>query len=385
MARVLVSSAAYVLSDYLLSSEGISCYQLLKNMGRFRYSFDAVSEFVRVRKPLENVSFHQVGTFQIMPKSSVVVKYLGHAEFITRSYLKCTRILKEKEIAIIHHMFPAVYNQSFSLLALMGKTRGHRFVIGPLSAHYYTRPLDERTIMGLTSKLHLKTIQKSDAVITISQQVRKLYEGVVKGEKIWVIPLGVDADVFRPVAKKFPKDSFEILCVGYLYRLKGVEYLIRSMALVAKERRDVKLRIIGEGPEKSRLLALTRALNLGGRVLFEGFVPHTQIVRYYQQCDVFCFPTLGEPFGKVVLEAMACGKPVIASNVGGPAEIIEDERTGFLIPPAQPRILAKVILELIADEQKMKKIGANARTVAAQSYSWQSIAEKYHRLYSSLT
>ncbi|MDH5495672.1 MAG: glycosyltransferase family 4 protein, partial [Candidatus Bathyarchaeota archaeon] len=195
--------------------------------------------------------------------------------------------------------------------------------------------------------------------------------------------LGVDTGIFKPAEKRFRKDGYEILYAGYLYELKGVEYLIRSMALVARERRDVKLRIVGEGPEKSRLMALTKALNLEERVLFEGFVPHTRIVRCYQKCDIFCFPTLGEPFGKVVLEAMACGKPVIASNVGGPAEIIENERTGFLIPPAQPLILAKAILGLIADKQKMKKIGVNARTAVAQRYSWQSIAENYQKLYSS--
>lgn len=382
MTRVLVSSAAYVLSDYLLSSEGISCYKLMKNMVKLNYCFDAVSEFVRVRNPLKNVNFHQVGSFKLMPESSLVTKYLAHAEFISRSYLKCLRILKDKEITIVHHMFPAVNNQSFSLLALMRKTKKHPFVIGPLSAHYYTRPRDERTIMGLTSKLHRKTIQKADAIITINQQVRKLYEGVVDDEKISVIPLGVDTEVFKPAEKSVPKDGCEILYVGYLYELKGVEYLIRAMALVAKERRDVKLRVVGEGPEKRRLVSLVKALDLEENVLFKGFVPHTQIIRHYQQCDIFCFPTLGEPFGKVVLEAMACGKPVIASNVGGPAEIIENERTGFLIPPAQPLILAKAILELIADKQKMKRVGVNARTAVAQRYSWQSVAENYQKLYS---
>jgi len=385
MARVLVSSAAYVLSDYLISSEGISCYQLLRNMERFNHSFDAVSEFIRVRKPLGNVEFHQVGSFKIMPKSSLGKKYLAHAEFLTRSFLKCMRILKQKDIDIVHHMFPSVYNQSFSLLALTGKTRKHPFIVGPLSAHYYARPVDERTIMGLTSKLHRKTIQKSDAIITISQKVRKLYEGVVDNEKISVIPLGVDTDIFKPAGKRVNKDGYEVLYVGYLYKLKGVEYLIKSLALVARERRDVKLRVVGEGPDKSRLEALARALNLEGRVLFEGFVPHTEIVKCYQQCDIFCFPTLGEPFGKVVLEAMACGKPVIASNVAGSAETIENEKTGFLTPPAQPQTLAKAILELIGDQQKMKRVGANARAVATQSYSWENIAEKYHKLYSSFS
>lgn len=357
----------------------------MKNMERFNYSFDAISEFVRVANPLKNVTFHQVGSFKLMPESNLVTKYLAHAEFITNSYLKSTRILKKKEISIIHHMFPAVYNQSFSLLTLMRKKRNCHFVIGPLSAHYYARAMDERVIMGVTSKLHRKTIQKSDAIITISQKVKKLYEKVVDSEKLSVIPLGVDTDVFKPADKKVHTEGFEILYVGYLYKLKGVEYLIRSIAQVAEEQGDVRLRVLGEGPEKSRLVALAKSLDLEEKTFFEGFVPHTQIVRYYQQCDIFCFPTLGEPFGKAVLEAMACGKPVIASNVGGPVEIIEDKRTGFLIPPAQYRILAKTILGLMVDQKYREKVGANARTAVVKSYSWESLAEKYNKLYSSFS
>jgi len=382
--RILVPSAAYVLTDYLLSSEGISCYNLFKSMERFGYFFEAVSAYVRIKKLLKNVNFHQVGTFKASPTSNLIKKYVGHVEFITRSYLKSTKILKEKEISIVHHMFPAVYNQSFNPLALLEKTRGRPFVFGPISAHFYPRPLDEKVFMGLTSKLHMETIRKCDRVITITQQVKNLYSRAVEDEKIGVIPIGVDTSFFKPQEKCDQRDFYEILCVGYLYKLKGVEFLIRSMEVIAKEQRDVKLRIVGEGPEKSRLRDLTKVLDLEEKVIFEGLVPHTKIANYYQQCDIFCFPTLGEPFGKVVLEAMACGKPVVASKIGGPVEIIQDGETGFLVPPAQPKILADTILKLLSEESTMRKIGASARKAVVQKYSWEKIAELYHKLYKTL-
>ena len=132
-------------------------------------------------------------------------------------------------------------------------------------------------------------------------------------------------------------------------------------------------------------MKLTEALRMSDNVIFEGLVPHTEMPKYYQQCDIFCFPTLGEPFGKAIIEAMACAKPVIASNIGGPAEINQNQKTGLLVPPAQPTILATKILELLDNETKMKKMGINARKTAIEKYSWEKISEKYHSLYRTLT
>ncbi|MFX1577988.1 MAG: glycosyltransferase family 4 protein, partial [Promethearchaeota archaeon] len=181
------------------------------------------------------------------------------------------------------------------------------------------------------------------------------------------------------------KDNHEILFAGYLYKLKGLEYLVKAIPIVAKNHKDVKLRIVGNGPDKSRLTKLAKTLKIEDKVIFEGLVSHTQMPKYYQGCDIFCFPTLGEPFGKAIIEAMACAKPVIASNIGGPAEIIQNEKTGLLVPPAKPKILATKITELLDDEKKTEQMGANARKTAIKRYSWEKIGEKYHQLYQILT
>lgn len=119
-------------------------------------------------------------------------------------------------------------------------------------------------------------------------------------------------------------------------------------------------------------------------MLFEGFVPHDKIVRYYQNCDIFCFPTLGEPFGKAVIEAMSCGKPVIASNRGGPKEIVEDGKTGFLVPPRKIEPLAEKILKLLRDKKLRRKMGKEARKRVLEKFSLEKVAESFRKLYFSL-
>ena len=384
MTEILVPSASHLLTDHLLSSEGISCYNLFQKLEKFGYHFEAISAQVNIKKPLKNVTVHQTGSFETSPTSNPIEKYLSHTEVLIRSYQKSQEILQKQKIDIVHHMLPAVYNQTFDLLIILTKNRGQPFVLGPISAHVYPRPIDEKTLSKLTSMLHRKTIQNCDILITVTDQVKTLYSKVFDAEKIWTIPLGVDTNLFVPPKKVFQKDNYEILFAGYLYKLKGVEYLIRAMQIVAKEHRGVKLRIVGNGPDKPRLKRLAETLRIGDNVIFEGLVPHMQMPRYYQRCDVFCFPTLGEPFGKAVIEAMACAKPVIASSIGGPAEIIQNQKTGLLVPPAQPKILATRITELLADKTKIKQMGANARKTVIEKYSWEKISETYHSMYKNL-
>jgi glycosyltransferase involved in cell wall biosynthesis len=385
MTKILVPSASHNLTDHLLSSEGISCYNLFQKLEKYGYNFEAISAQINIKKPLKNVTVHQIGSLETSPTSNPIEKYLSHIEVLIHSYQKSQEILQKQKIDIIHHMLPAVHNQTFDLLTILTKTRRQPFVFGPISAHIYPRPVDEKTLSKLTSRLHRKTIQKCDRLITVTDQVKTLYSNVFDAEKIWTIPLGVDTNLFAPQKNDDLKDKHEILFAGYLYKLKGVEYLIKAIQTVAKNHKDVKLRIVGNGPDKPRLTKLAKTLQIADKVSFEGLVPHTQMPQYYQRCDIFCFPTLGEPFGKAIIEAMACAKPVIASNIGGPAEIISNGKTGLLVPPAQPEILATKIIELLDDGKRTEQMGANARKTVIERYSWEKIGEQYHSLYRSIT
>lgn len=384
MPKVLVSSAAHILSDYLLTSEGTQCYELFKHMAKYGYEFEALSPCIRVRKPLDNVTFHQVGSLMISPTSHIIRKYTLHSEFLFRGLIKARKLLRKKEIQIVHHMLPAVFNYTFSPLALPVGELGQPFVFGPLSAHFYERPLNEKILLPLTSRLHKRTVQKSRRIITVTNQVRNLYREWVNEEKISVVPFGVDTELFKPDQGTEQREELEILYAGSLYPLKGVPFLIQAIAHVRKNKIKANLTIIGEGTQKEALVALTKALKIEKHVKFEGFVPNSNMPRYYNRCDIFCFPTLGEPFGKAVVEAMACGKPVIATNVGGTAEIIQDGANGILVSPASSEAFAVEVARLINDAQERRRIGERARETAVKCFSWDKVSEKYHKLYSEL-
>jgi len=384
MPRILVSSAAHILSDYLLTSEGSHCYELFQHMAKYGYEFEALSPYIRIQKPLGNVTFHQVGSLLSSPTSRTIYKYTMHTEFLLRGLTKAKRLLKEKEIDIVHHMLPAVFNYSFSPVVLTTRNLKQPFVFGPLSVHYYPRPLNESILLPLTSRLHQKTVQKATCIIAITKQIQNLYARWVDKEKTSTIPFGVDTETFKPTKITQPQKELEILYGGSLYALKGVPFLIRAIAQARQNKINANLTIVGEGAQKETLIALVKTLQIEKHVKFEGFVPNSKMPMYYNRCDIFCFPTLGEPFGKAVVEAMACGKPVIATNVGGTAEIIQNRENGILVPPANSEAIAAEITRLINDPQESRRIGKKARETIVERFSWEKIAEKYHQLYSAL-
>jgi glycosyltransferase involved in cell wall biosynthesis len=381
MSTVLVPSASYILSDHLLSSEGTHCYDFFKHMAKYGYQFHAISNYVRINRPLPNVRFYQVGVSE--ERADSAKRYLTHAVFLARGSSRALQILRREHIDMIHHILPAVYNQTFSPLALLQATRRRPFIFGPVSAHVtaiYKRPFGEVLLEPLTTKLHERTVRGCQCLIAITNQVKELYKNLLKQEEVRVIPFGVDTEKFKPMREDGLSDVKEILYVGSLYPIKGLEYLVQATALVAKRWKDVRLRIVGSGPEENRLRSLVDELKIRGKVIFEGFVQHEDIVHYYQHCNIFAYTTLGEPFGKSIVESMACGKPVITSNIGGPSEIIESGKTGFLVPPTEPEAIAEKILLLLEDSARMRQMGEAART-AAESYSWEKVAELYHKLY----
>jgi glycosyltransferase involved in cell wall biosynthesis len=383
MPRVLVSSASHILSDYLLTSEGTHCYNLFKQLNKYGYEFEALSGFVRLRSQLNNVCFHQVGSFKTSPTSSAFRRLMFHGEFLLRSLAEAKRILKRKRIDIVHHMLPAVVNYTFSPLALVNGLK-QPFIFGPISKRYYYIPFTERILFPLTSRLHKETIKKCAKIITITGQIKNMYVKTFDERNIAVIPFGVDTEVFKPPRVEEQREGCEVLYAGALYPLKGVHDLIRAIANVRKRGLRAELMIVGEGQQKEALTALTRVLGIEEHVKFEGFVPYSEMPQYYKRCDIFCFPTMGEPFGKAVVEAMACGKPVIATNIGGPAEIIQDKVDGVLVPPSNPEEIAQQIMRLIEDKNERRRMGEKARETAVNRFSWSKIAEKYHQLYSQL-
>jgi len=199
-----------------------------------------------------------------------------------------------------------------------------------------------------------------------------------------IIPNGVDLDHFSPNVS--PIDEFcdgkvNILFVGRLEKRKGVSYLLKAYKRVKQEVSNSRLIIVGPG---TRLRGkYERQVKRSGLkdVVFVGYVSYDELPRYYETADIFCAPAIGwESFGIILLEAMAMGKPIVASNIDGYASLVTHGVEGLLVPPKDEEMLAQALITLMANESLRQEMGARGRVKAAD-YSWEHITRRVLNYY----
>jgi D-inositol-3-phosphate glycosyltransferase len=247
-----------------------------------------------------------------------------------------------------------------------------------------------------------QVLRRADRVIvaTIAEltQLRFLYKA--NQSKLVVIPPGVDVSHFYPIPSDEAKmyvglkpDDRMILFVGRIEPLKGVDTLIQAMSCVQmKQDKPVHLAIIGGDPaaspqemsaEMARLQKLCDDLAVGQTVVFLGKRDQDRLPYYYSAAELLVMPSHYESFGMVALEAMACGTPVIASEVGGLAYLVRDGETGFTIPDQEPEALCEKISWLLSDRDLHATMSERA-VEYAQDYAWEKVASQIVEVYQSL-
>ncbi|HVN55520.1 MAG TPA: glycosyltransferase [Anaerolineaceae bacterium] len=248
-------------------------------------------------------------------------------------------------------------------------------------------------------------IQVADRIVaaTLAEkaQLEFLYEAPTR--KIVVIPPGVDISRFYPIPKDeakavigVPVEDRLMLYVGRIEPLKGVDTLIRALAMIREngvlECCPHFLAIIGGDPEvspqemtaeMSRLQKLSRDLDINDLVIFLGKRDQDMLPYYYSSAEVVVVPSHYESFGMVALESMACGTPVVASQVGGLAFLVRDRVTGFQVPDGDPNALCEKLSWLIQDRGLRERMGQQAADYARQ-YSWDHIARSIESVYTEM-
>ena len=196
-----------------------------------------------------------------------------------------------------------------------------------------------------------------------------------------VIPNGVDPDSFVP-ADASRADPY-VLYVGRLVAQKGVDVALHAFGILLRRCPATRLVVVGDGDQALYLKRVVRYLGIAPRVAFVGWQRGQSLVNLYQQAAVVVVPSLYEPFGMVALEAMACGRPVVASSTGGLAEVVEHDVTGYLVRPGDHLELAQRLAALLLDPARAARLGAAGRRRACD-FDWESIAARTERVYESL-
>jgi glycosyltransferase involved in cell wall biosynthesis len=195
------------------------------------------------------------------------------------------------------------------------------------------------------------TLRSAARVVAVSEALRREVVALgVPEERTAVVPTGVDMEVFHPQsceaarqALQLPAAARLVLYVGNLLPVKGVPTLITAFAEVARQDPTAHLVLVGHGPLRGRLEQQVHAADLHRCVTFAGARPHADIPQWLAAADVLCLPSVAEGLPNVVLEALACGRPVVASAVGGVPELVTDEAVGRLVPPGDAAALAAAL------------------------------------------
>lgn len=257
----------------------------------------------------------------------------------------------------------------------------------------------EDVTMAATSRelsaLVRRVLHRAERVVANSHNTESLLlqQWNVPRDRLVVMHPGVDTKQFTPAAAEAAirrelgwQDRRVLLTVGRLQRRKGHDHLIQALPQIRSAIPNVLYSILSDGEERPRLERLVEELGLGECVQFRGRAEDDEIIRCYQQCDLFVLPnrTEGvdiEGFGMVLLEAQACGKPVVAGDSGGTRETMQVPETGLIISCDSPDPMVGPIVELLQDEPRRKTMGEAGRSWVCAQFDWQQLAQRAATLF----
>jgi glycosyltransferase involved in cell wall biosynthesis len=227
-----------------------------------------------------------------------------------------------------------------------------------------------------------QVLRRADRIMAVSNALRvaAIKLGAPAG-RIEVIPDGVDTTLFAPGAPDEREDC--LLFVGSLIERKGLRYLLAALPRVFAAHPTYRLVIAGDGPQEEELRGLAAGLGVAEKVQFLGFLPPDEVRLWMRRARLFALPSVEEGLGVVLLEALACGTPVVASDVDGIPDTVTAD-VGLLAQPGRPEEFATAICSILADPERWSAMSFRARKRAVQVYDWERIVDRWMALYGSL-
>jgi glycosyltransferase involved in cell wall biosynthesis len=203
-------------------------------------------------------------------------------------------------------------------------------------------------------------------------------------EKLQVVHCGVDLERY-PYVKPKHGASLSVLCVCRLVPAKGLDVLMRAVAALCERGTEVRLVLVGSGPLEEALRSKAAQLGLEGRVSLEGAVGQDDIAGYYRDADVFCLPSFAEGLPVVLMEAMATGRPVVATRITGIPELVEDGVSGFLVAPGSVGQLVGALERLAVSRELREQMGLAGRQKVVEAFDARRCASQVADIFKSTT
>ncbi|MFI5151140.1 MAG: glycosyltransferase [Bacteroidia bacterium] len=225
-------------------------------------------------------------------------------------------------------------------------------------------------------------LSKADQLIATSHLLENEMQEYT-GKQIEIIPFGIDTAVFKPVARR--RSELVIGAVKSLEDLYGIDVLIKAFALLCKRMpgSNLKLRITGKGSREQAYRKLCAELDIESAVIFTGWYSFREIPACYRELDIFVNVSRRESFGVSVLEAQACGIPVVTSDIKGLKEVSRPGQTGLEVPCDNPQALMEALFRLVSDPELRATMGTKGRLFVTEKYNWESSVIRMQQIYES--
>ena len=228
--------------------------------------------------------------------------------------------------------------------------------------------LQERAANRLRAWFGRRMLQYADAVRVVSRSASSWLQQQlhIPEDRIFVIPVGTGLSADNSLGPPAQGSGNTVLFVGRLSPEKGLFTLLHAFARIKAVNSAARLCVVGDGPLKAGLKELSESLQLQDRVQFQGWIPYEQLPELYESADVVVVPSLHESYGRVIVEAMSFGRPVVATDTQGARELVQDGRTGRIVPVRDVAALAEAISELLGHPQLATEMGQAARAYVQQ-------------------
>lgn len=297
--------------------------------------------------------------------------------------VKLSRFLRRERVDIVHTFFPAsdLWGSVVAKLSRCPVLVSSRRDMGILRLRKHRIP-------------YMVANRLFDQVQAVSARVREFCIGEegIAPEKVVTVTNGVDLAAIDGAPRAegmttlgFNPDPPLVMTVANLRSVKGIDVLLRGIGFVRQEIPDVMFAIVGETIDdsyRSALLSLVEELGIEANIRFLG--PSTEVFSLLKMADVFCLPSRSEGLSNALLEAMACGLPCVATDVGGNSQVVEQGKNGFLVPSEQPQLLAEQILVLLRDADLREHMGNRSRQIVQERYTVQHVVDRLAGLYEEL-
>ncbi len=296
------------------------------------------------------------------------------------------RILRANRIDLVNVHTPVPFMAESAALAAGRRPLAVTYHAGSMAKQ---QPLVDALVGQYEQRVLPRLLRRADAVVAVSPFVRDTFLGAMTSDVELIAP-GVDLDLFTPAPPGEEPDPPTVLFVGRIDHTsawKGIDHLLDAFAVIHRARPDARLDLVGDGDAIDAHRQHARRLGIESGVRFWGSLTGAALVDRYRGATVVVLPSVSEAesFGMTLIEAMACGRPVIGSDIGGIPTVIAHEIDGLVTPPGDPAALAAACLRLLDDPDLARQFGRNGRAKVRADYGWPSRVAAYEKVFQTLT